>query len=73
MERAFLVFITKNEAKLDEHFCSNLLKTTFKTPKKIFPIQSADAHKTINNNKIPYIKWGSLQGTGDMQHMTPDT
>ena len=72
-----MVFITKNEAKLDEYVCSNWLKTTLKTPKKIFPIQSADAHKTINNTNIPHRKVGELardrwNATHDTWHRTPE-
>ena len=41
-----LVVITKGEAKLDEHFYSNWPKTSHKTPKKIFPVHSANVHTT---------------------------
>ena len=41
-----LFFITKNEAKLDKHVCSNWPKTARKTTEKICPIQSADIHTT---------------------------
>ena len=43
---AFLGFLTKDEDKFDDPLCFDWPKTTLKTPKNIFPIQSADVHTT---------------------------